>query len=87
MFGSSREALPDVREWLAHPTVGTGDVERPSRMSRNIGDDFTEVWEWSGGSRGLREWPRSPPGCPGVLGRPARMSGRAREALPDVREW
>ena len=56
MFGSGREALPDVREWLGDPpgypewseghSGCPGVVERPSQMSGSGRDALPEVREW-----------------------------------------
>ena len=45
-------------------------------MSGSGREDFPDVREWLGCSRGFS----------GVVGRPSRMSGSVREALSDVRE-
>ena len=69
MFGSGREALPDVREWSRLPPGCPGKVGRPSRMSGSVHEAHQDVRECSGGS----------PGCPGVIGIPSRMSASGRE--------
>ena len=54
MSWSSREALPDVQEWLGGPAVCTRVVGRPFRMPMSGREALTDVKEWSG----------VPPGCP-----------------------
>ena len=57
MSGSSREALPDVREWSGSPQGCLAVVGRPSRMSGSSRDALGDVCELSG----------DPPECPGVV--------------------
>ena len=94
MSCSGREALSNVLEWLrghpecpgvvGRPSLMSGRVGMPSRMSGSCQKALPNVLVWSGGL----------PGCPEVVGRPSRMSGRSRETLPnvwsafpDVQEW
>ena len=79
-MSSSREALPDVREWSECPLGCPGVVGRPSRM---CGSD----------SRMSGVVGRPSQMCE-VVGRPSRMCGCASrmsengwETLSDVREW
>ena len=86
MSGSSREAVPKVREWSGVPPGCLGVVGRASRMS----ESGQESLRMSGSGRealgDLRERSGGPPGCLGVVRRPSRMYGSGREAFPDVRE-
>ena len=65
MFGSCREALPDVREWSGDLSGCLAIVGKPSRMSE-IGREAL---------RNLREWLGGPTGCPGEVWRPSQMTG------------
>ena len=49
MFGSGREALPNVQEWSGGPSRCPGMVGRPSRMSRSSPETLPNVREWLGG--------------------------------------
>ena len=49
MFGSGREALPEVREWSGVPPGYPRVVGKPSRMSRSGQEVLPDVQEWSGG--------------------------------------
>ena len=46
MSGSSRETLPDVREWSGDHPGCPGVVWRPSRMSESGHDALPDVREW-----------------------------------------
>ena len=61
MFGSGREALPEVLEWSRSPIKCPGVVGRPSWMSGSGRVALLDVREWSGGTSG----------CPRVVGRPS----------------
>ena len=84
MFGSGREAHPDVREWSGGPNGWSGDIPkcpgvvgRTARMPGCGRKALLDVRKWSGGI----------PSCLGVVGSPSRTSESGREALSDVREW
>ena len=47
MFGSGREALPDVWEWSGCPPGCPSVVRRPSRMFGSGRETFPDVREWS----------------------------------------
>ena len=61
MFGSGREALPDVWEWSGGPPRCSGVVGRPSQMSGSGRESLPKVQKWS----------EDPPECPGVVRRPS----------------
>ena len=48
MSGSSREALPDVREWSGGPPGGPGVVVRPFRRSGSGREALLNDREWVG---------------------------------------
>ena len=83
MSESSRESLPNVREWSGGPPASPEVVGRPSRMSLSLGGPsgcpaFVEMTPGHPGGH---------PGCSGVIETPSRMSGSGRESLPDVWLW
>ena len=46
MFGSDRETLPNLREWLGGPPGITGVVGRASRMSESGQESLGDLREW-----------------------------------------
>ena len=55
MYGSGRESLLDVQEWLVDPPGCPGVVGSPYRMSGSGREALLDVWECSGGLTGFRE--------------------------------
>ena len=95
MYGSGREAFPDIREWsggppdvrvwLGGPPGCPGVVGRLFRMSVSGGRPSQMFGSGRETLPDVWVWSRGPPGYPGVVGRPSRMSGSCREAFPHVR--
>ena len=73
-FGSGRESLLDVREWLGSTHGCPGEVKRPTRMSGRGQEAHPNVREWSKAFPDVREWS-------GIVGRPSRKFGSGRETL------
>ena len=68
MFGSGREALPDVREWSGGPREFTGVVGRPTRITssgRRPSRISRSGWKTH---QDVQEWSECPPRSPGVDG-------------------
>ena len=61
MFGSCREAIPNVREWTGGPLGCPGVVGIPSLIFGSGREALPDI----------REFPGVPPGCPDVVGRPS----------------
>ena len=76
MLGSSRLALPDVREW-----------SRVSFGCLGVVEALTDIREWSGGPPRCPGMVGRPSQMFEVVGRPSQMSLSGRKTLPNVPEW